>query len=168
VGESIEKVTSYHEHDFHYVSNEKGEMPKALAKQGLSGLFYRKYDDTLCTYCSVLNGLILIAIRQAWRGVPWPAVEVLTGKIMEPSPGMQATVLIGQCMYKKNKDHPAIQKMFAAKGCPPDSRDIVEALNDAGIEVDETLFKQVDQLPGFFMSRYEGNPEFDEEFFRVN
>ncbi|MCJ7807030.1 MAG: DUF362 domain-containing protein, partial [Clostridia bacterium] len=84
-----------------------------------------------------------------------------------PSPGMKATILIGQCMYRKNKDHPDIQKMFAAKGCPPDPQGIVEALNQAGIAADAALFDQIDNLPGFFMSRYEDKPEFDESFFGI-
>lgn len=167
VGEKIDEVASYHEYDFEYERSDNGEMPAALAKQGLSGVYYRKFDDTMCTYCSALNGLILTAIRQAWRGESWHGVEVLTGKVMEPSPGMQSTLLIGQCMYRKNKDHPAIQQMFAAKGCPPDPQEIVKALNGAGIAADAALFEQVDSLPGFFMSRYEGKPEFDEAFFRI-
>ncbi len=167
IGLQIESVASYHEYDFEYSCSEKGEMPLALARQGLAGLYYRKFDDTMCTYCSGLNGLILTAIRQAWQGEPWDNIEVLTGKIMEPLPGMKATILIGQCMYRKNKDHPDIQKMFAAKGCPPDAQEIVEALNQAGIAADAALFDQIDNLPGFFMSRYEGKPEFDESFFRI-
>jgi uncharacterized protein (DUF362 family) len=167
VGEEIEAVASYHEYDFEYARSEKGEMPLALAKQGLEGIYYRKFDDTMCTYCSALNGLILTAIRQAWQGEAWDNIEVLTGKVMEPSPGMKATLLIGQCMYRKNKDHPAIQQLFAAKGCPPDPREIVEALKSAGIAADAALFDQIDNLPGFFMSRYEGNPDFEESFFRV-
>ncbi len=167
VGEKIEEVASFHQHDFEYVSGKKGEMPKALARQGLQGLYYRKFDQTMCTYCSALNGLILTVIRQAWQGEPWDDIEVLTGKTMEPSPGMKATLLIGQCMYRKNKDHPAIQKMFAAKGCPPDPRDIINSLNEAGISADPALFSQADQLPGFFMGRYDGNPEFEESFFRI-
>ena len=168
VGEKIEDVAVYHEYDFEYSVGEGGEMPAALAKQGLEGLYYRKFDQTMCTYCSALNGLILTAIRQAWQGEPWDKVEVLTGKAMEPSPGMQATLLIGQCMYKKNKDHPAIQKMFAARGCPPDPQEIVKALNGAGIAADSALFEQIENLPGFFMSRYADNPEFDESFFSVD
>ncbi len=168
VGEKIEDVAVYHEYDFEYSVGEGGEMPTALTKQGLEGLYYRKFDQTMCTYCSALNGLILTAIRQAWQGKPWDKVEVLTGKVMEPSPGMQATLLIGQCMYQKNKDHPAIQKMFAARGCPPDPHDIVKALNGAGIAADSTLFEQIESLPGFFMSRYADNPEFDESFFSVD
>lgn len=168
VGEKIEDVAVYHEYDFEYSVGEGGEMPAALARQGLEGLYYRKFDQTMCTYCSALNGLILTAIRQAWQGEPWDKVEVLTGKAMEPSPGMQATLLIGQCMYQKNKDHPAIQKMFAARGCPPDPQEIVKALNGAGISADSALFEQIENLPGFFMSRYADNPEFDESFFTVD
>jgi uncharacterized protein (DUF362 family) len=167
IGEKIEDVAAYHEYDFEYATGANGEMPRALAKQGLEGLYYRKFDDTMCTYCSALNGLVLTAIRQAWQGEPWDNIEVLTGKKMEPSVGMKATLLVGQCMYKKNKDHPHIQKMFAAKGCPPDPRDIVEALSAAGIPADGALFDQVESLPGFFMSRYEDNPEFDESFFHI-
>ncbi|MDW7738955.1 MAG: DUF362 domain-containing protein [Bacillota bacterium] len=167
IGEIIEEVASFHAFDFEYTCSEKGEMPRAFEKQGLQGIYYRKFDDSMCTYCSALNGIILTAIRQAWQGEPWNNVEVLTGKIMEPSPGMEATLLIGQCMYRKNKDHPAIQQMFAARGCPPDPADIARALRKAGIDADETLFKQMDKLPGYFMNRYEGNPEFDESFFQI-
>jgi coenzyme F420-reducing hydrogenase gamma subunit len=80
---------------------------------------------------------------------------------------MKATLLIGQCMYRKNKDHPAIQKALAAKGCPPDPDEIVKALNQAGIAADRTLFDQIDSLPGYFMARYTDNPEYDETFFQI-
>jgi uncharacterized protein (DUF362 family) len=99
VGEKIEDAARYHEYDFDYCSESSREIPVPLAKQGLDGLFYRKFDDTMCTYCTALNGLVLTAIRYAWKGEPWDNVEVLTGKAMDPSPGMKATILLGQCMY---------------------------------------------------------------------
>ncbi|MFW6283798.1 MAG: DUF362 domain-containing protein [Desulfosalsimonas sp.] len=167
IGEKIENAARYHEYDFDYCSDNSRGIPVPLAKQGLDGLFYRKFDDTMCTYCTALNGLVLTAIRYAWKGEPWDNVEVLTGKAMEPSPGMKATILLGQCMYKKNKDHPDIQKMIAVKGCPPDPKKVVEALHEAGIEVDPNLFAQAESLPGFFMARYRDRPEFEENFFRV-
>lgn len=166
-GEKIEDVASYHNHDFEYSRTETGEMPLALAKQGISGVFYRKFDSTMCTYCSAFNGLILNAIRYAWKGEPWENIEVLTGKAMTPSPGMETTILLGQCMYKANKDHPDIKNMIAVKGCPPAAKDIVKALHEAGIDADPALFEQIDALPGFFMARYEDKPEFDESFFCV-
>lgn len=156
-----------HRYDFEYKSDEEGEMPLALAREGIKGLYYRKFDDTMCTYCSALNGLILTAIRQAWQGVPWPKVEVLTGKKMEPAAGMENTVLVGQCMINKNKEHPNIKKALAAGGCPPDPAEIVRALNEAGIAVNDQIFARADLLPGLFMERYRGNPEYDSAFFTV-
>ncbi|MBS3809076.1 MAG: DUF362 domain-containing protein [Desulfobacterales bacterium] len=166
-GEKIEDMAAYHQWDFQYSKEETRELPAPMAKQGIDGLFYRKFDDTMCTYCTGLNGLVLTAIRYAWKGEPWDNVEVLTGKAMEPTPGMKATILLGQCMYKKNKDHPDIQKMIAVKGCPPEPKNVVKALHEAGIEVDPGLFEQAESMPGFFMSRYKDRPEFDESFFRV-
>ena len=128
---------------------------------------YPKYDLSLCTYCSYLNGLILAAIRTSWKGDPWEDVEVLTGKIMVPAPGKKKTILLGKCMSKLNKDHPDINEMIAIKGCPPKITDIVDALQRSGIDVDPSLFKHYDRLPGMFMRRYEGKAEFDEAFFRV-
>ncbi len=167
-GESVESVASFHESEFEYVSDEKREIPKPLIKDGIEGLFYRKFDDTMCTYCSGVNGLVLTAIRYAWKGEPWNNVEVLTGKSMEPAPGMGSTILLGQCMYKKNKDHPNINHEIAVKGCPPDPQDILKALHEAGIDADPNLFKNIGRLPGFFMERYKNKPEFEESFFRAD
>jgi uncharacterized protein (DUF362 family) len=167
VGERIEDVTSPHEHDFLYTDTEDGCVPIPLAKQGLRGLFYRKYDLSMCTYCSGLNGIILTALRYAWKGEPWDDVEVLTGKSMKPTPGKRNTILIGKCLYEANKNNPDLQKMIAVKGCPPDAKAIPSAFLEAGIELDPTLFENIDQLPGFFLGRYEGRPEFDESFFSI-
>ena len=167
VGERIEDLASGHRYDFPYVSDENGELPLALAKQGIQGLFYRKYDDTMCTYCSQLNGLMLTAIRFAWKGQAWDHLEVLTGKRMNPTPGMHKTILLGKCMYQKHKNNPKINEMIAVKGCPPRPSDILKALHQAGIDADPGLFENIDQLPGFFMARYQNRPEFEEQFFRV-
>jgi len=167
VGEKIEDVAKYHEYDFPYSDTEEGNMPAPLAKQGIKGLYYRKYDLSMCTYCSGLNGVVLSAIRYAWKGEPWDKVEVLTGKKMEPSPGMKKTILLGKCMYQANKDNTNIEEMIAIKGCPPQPEKIIKALHQAGIDVDRGLFDQIDMLPGFFMARYKDKPEFDESFFQI-
>ncbi len=166
-GEKIEDVASFHEYDFPYSDSDDGNMPTPLAKQGIKGLYYRKYDLSMCTYCSALNGLVLTAIRYAWKGEPWEGVEVLTGKKMQPTPGMKKTILLGKCMSKLHKDNPDIIEAIPVKGCPPDPKDIIKALHQAGIEADPGLFDQVDMLPGFFMARYQDKPEFDEAFFQV-
>jgi len=166
-GEKIDDVASFHAYDFPYSDEEDGNIPVPLAKQGIKGLFYRKYDLSMCTYCSGLNGLVLSAIRYAWKGEPWDGVEVLTGKQMQPAPGMKKTILLGKCMSKLHKDNPDIKEAIPVKGCPPDPKDIIKALHQAGIDADPGLFDQVDMLPGFFMARYQDKPEFDEAFFQI-
>lgn len=167
IGEQIEDVSQYHEYDFKYSETEDGIMPVSMAKQGLKGVYYHKFDLSMCTYCSGINGLMLSAIRFAWKGNPWDKVEVLTGKSMKPTPGMKKTILMGKCIYQAHKDNPDIQEMIPVKGCPPKPRDMLNALHQAGIEADPGLFENIDKMPGFFMSRFEGKPEYDEAFFRV-
>jgi len=167
-GVPIAEVARPHAYDFEYARAEDGSwMPAPLAKQGIQGVSYRKYDLSMCTYCSAINGLILTAIRYAWQGKPFDGVEVLTGKSMKPTPGMNKTILLGKCMYQAHKDNPDIKEMIAVKGCPPKADDVVKAFHKAGIPVDKSMFDNMDQLPAFFMSRYKDKPEFDEAFFQV-
>jgi uncharacterized protein (DUF362 family) len=166
-GEEIESMARYHEYDFQYATTEEGCLPVPMAKEGLKGIFYRKYDLSMCTYCSGINGVMLSGIRQAWNGTPWDGVEVLTGKAMQPTPGMRKTILVGKCMYRAHKDHPAIRELIAVKGCPPKPKDLLGALRQAGIEADPAWFEKMDQLPGLFMARYAGRPEFEEGHFRA-
>jgi len=167
LGETIESMARYHEYDFQYATTAEGCLPVPMAREGLKGLFYRKYDLSMCTYCSGVNGIMLSAIRQAWRGSPWDGVEVLTGKTMQPTPGMRKTILVGKCMYQAHKDHPAIREMIAVKGCPPKPKDLLRALRKAGIEADPGWFEKMDELPGLFMARYADRPEFEEAHFRA-
>lgn len=167
-GASIESVQTHHEHDHAYIQNEEGHwLPASMAKQGIQGLSYRKYDTTMCTYCSIVNGLLIGAVRMAWKGHAWDRVEILTGKCMQPTPGMHKTILLGKCIYQANKNHPDIQEMIAVKGCPPDPKKIVAALHQAGVPVDPNIFDQADLMPGLFMARYQKDPAFDESFFQI-
>ncbi len=165
VGESIEDVASFHEYDYPYVENDS--LRRSLAKRGIKGMTYPKFDLSMCTYCAGLNGVMLFAIAQAWKGEPFDNVEILTGKMMRPTPGRKKTILVGKCMYQANKDHPHIQEMIAVKGCPPSPRALVKAFHQAGIDVNPVLFEQIEMAPAFFMGKYEGKPEFDEAFFQV-
>jgi uncharacterized protein (DUF362 family) len=164
VGEKIEDLASPHEYTFPY--NEAGTLPIPLEKMGIRGVSYPKYDLSLCTYCSMLTGAILMSIAFAWKGEPWDDVEVLTGKLMKPTPGKK-TVLIGKCLYTANKDHPKIKEMIAVKTCPPQPEAVIDAVRRAGIDISPGILLNLDKAPGFFMRKYEGKPEFDESFFRV-
>lgn len=82
-------------------------------------------------------------------------------------PGMRKTILIGRCMYKAHKANPVIRELIAVKGCLPKPMDLFQALRRAGIDADAGWFENVDQLPGLFLRRYAGKPEFEENHFRI-
>jgi uncharacterized protein (DUF362 family) len=164
-GEGIEDVMKAHEFSFPY--NETDALPAFMEKIDIRGLSYRKYDLTICTYCSNLNRLILMAIAKAWRGEPFQEVEVLTGKVMQATPGKKKTILVGKCIYEANRQNPHIQEMIPVKGCPPDPMAAFKALRQAGIEVGPELFENRDKVQEIHMKKYRGKPEFDEGFFTV-
>jgi uncharacterized protein (DUF362 family) len=166
-GQDLEGLSKYHECDVPYSETEDGILPVSMAKQGLQGVFYQKYDLSMCTYCSAVNGLMLAAIRHAWKGEPWDQIEILTGKSMIPTPGMQKTILLGKCIYRAHRDNPDIHELIAVKGCPPSPSSMLKALHQAGIDADPGLFEHMDELPAFFLDRYKDKPEFDESFFQV-
>jgi Ni,Fe-hydrogenase III small subunit len=87
--------------------------------------------------------------------------------MMKPTPGMNKTILLGKCMCDSNKDHSDINEMIPIRGCPPQPKSIVKALQKAGVGIDPAFFEDSEKGPGLLMSRYEGKPEFDESFFNV-
>jgi uncharacterized protein (DUF362 family) len=164
-GETIVSVAKPHQYDFEY--NEEKTLPLPMDQMGIRGLSYYKYDLSLCTYCSGMTSTILAAVAKAWKGEPWNDVEILSGKVMKPATGKKKTILFGKCMYQANKNNPDIQEMIAVKGCPPKPDKVCEALQKAGIDVDPSIFENMDLIPGKFLKRYAGKPEFDESFFKV-
>ena len=168
IGERIDDLASHHEWDFIY--NDAGDLPLPLERIGVKGLKYHKYDSTLCTYCSGINGILLLVIKNAWqarKGKPFDDVEFLNGKLQEPTPGMNKTVLFGKCQYNKHKDHPDIKEMIPIRGCPPSIEDVRSAFSLIGIELPSGLIKNINKMAGVFMGKYKGKPEFDESFFQI-
>ena len=164
-GERLEDVGLFYKYGFDY--NEDGSLPKPMARMGIEGVSYYKYDLSMCTYCSGITGAVLTAIAMAWKGEPWDDVEVLTGKQMPPRPGKKKTILLGQCMCKRHKDNSAINEAILVDGCPPNPQSIVAAFHKAGIMIDSNLIENWEHLPGFLMARYKDKPEFEEGFFRI-
>jgi len=165
-GESIEDLAMPHGWDFIYKNN--NTLPLSYAKAGIGGISYPKYDETICTYCSFYNGVLLTAIRAAWKGEDFDNVEILTGKIMEPSEGKNKTILLGQCICNKHKDHPNINELILIDGCPPEVESVQNALKQAGIRAPSYLFKNLEKAPLIFMQKYKGKPEFEEHFYQIN
>ncbi|MFX1428402.1 MAG: DUF362 domain-containing protein, partial [Promethearchaeota archaeon] len=151
VGKSIESVRDPHRYLFSYT--EDRTLPIALSKQGVKGLSYRQYDNTTCTYCSIITGLVPIAITYAWNsseGDPWDDVEVIMGKRMHPTPGKKKTILLGQCMVNKHRNNPDIKEMIPIKGCPVKPENIAKAFHQAGVNVPPDFFPNLDNIPRFF------------------
>jgi hypothetical protein len=160
----VESVSSFHDHDFPYT--EDNNLPLPMAKMGITGISYPKYDTSLCTYCSLLTGAVLTSIASAWKGSPWPDVEVLTGKLMKPTPGKKS-ILIGKCLFEANKGNPELKDAIFVKTCPPSPAKIIEALNKSGVEVKPDILMNLDKFPAEFMKKYANKPEFDESFFKI-
>ena len=155
VGKSIESVRDPHRYQFPYTDDHM--LPIALSKQGVKGLSYRQYDNTTCTYCSILTGLLPIAITYAWnssQGDPWDDVEVIMGKRMNPTPGKKKTILLGQCMVNKHRNNPDINEMIPIKGCPVKPENIAKAFHQAGVEIHPDFFTNLDNIPRFFGLAY--------------
>jgi uncharacterized protein (DUF362 family) len=165
VGEAIEDVASFHKNDFRYTDGDL--LHSKLDKMGVQGLTFRKFDSTLCTYCSMVYGAVLTSVMMAWKGEPWDKVDILTGKIMKPIPGHNKTILLGKCMTQLNKDNEDIKELFAIKGCPPDPHQTAEALQKAGIPVNPALFDNIEGSLGFLMGKYKDKPEFEERFYQA-
>ncbi len=166
IGEQPADLGGKFDYTFPYLPD--NSLPIPMAKMGISGLSYPKFDLTMCTYCSILTGLVLFSIAQAWKGEPFEDVEILTGKTMKPTSGKKHTLLLGKCMYEANKTDPAIQHLIAVKSCPPKPEDVVEALHSAGIHVEPALFADVGAAPGFYLRRYKDKPEYDENLFSIS
>ena len=61
----------------------------------------------------------------------------------------------------------AIVRYEKPKGCPPSHKQIVEAFHRAGIPVDPSSIEKMDKIPGSYMKKYQGRPEFEEAHFTV-
>lgn len=167
-GEKIEAVITPHEYSFESVQAEDGSwLPAPLLKTGITGVSIPKHDTTLCTYCSGLTSILGPALYSAWKGDAFDRVEILTGKAMAPTPGMNKTILLGKCMVKAHKDNPDIKEMIPVKGCPATFEDLGKALAKAGIKADPVMFEYAHLGPGLQMEKYKDKPEFDEAFFRI-
>ncbi len=165
-GVPVKEVASPHTWDFMY--NKENTLPIGLENAGVKGVSYPKYDHSLCSYCSGITGFVQVAIADAWKGVPFDDVEILTGKMESPTPGMKHTLLLGKCQVKLNKDNPDIENKILVPGCPPDIDKMADALRKAGIDANQAIFDNYQTSGSIFMARYEGRTEFAHDFYRIN
>ncbi len=156
LGEDVEKHRQFVAYDFEWTPENTG--PEGFKKRGITGLAIRKYDNTLCTGCSVSFTPMIILLMSAFTGEPFPGVEVLSGKIQTASPGFEKTVLFGKCACQANKGNPNIKKAIEVKGCPPKLDDFIKALRDEDIEC---KMEEYVKYRHYLYDRYKGKEGFD-------
>lgn len=161
-GEDLEKHRSYVDFDWEWTRDDTG--PKGFAKRGITGVAIRKYDSSLCTGCSMMYNPMLILFMSAFKGQPFPNVEVLSGKRQKASPGYDYTILFGKCAWEQNKDNPNIKKAISIKKCPPGMEEFAEAVKEAGIECD---LSQYVAYRHYIFNRYKKEDGFDMDMFTM-
>lgn len=148
-GEEVKNHREYVDYDWEWSADDTG--PTGFAKRGITGLAIRKYDSSLCTGCSVQYNPLLILFGSAFKGEPFPNVEVVTGKQKLAAAGFDKTVLFGKCACHLNKNNPDIKQAIPLWGCPPDLEKFVKVLAEEGIECD---YKEYVRFRHYLMSRY--------------
>ena len=141
---------------------EDNSGPKLWDELGISGIYFPKYDKTLCTGCSYLYSPMLFMVMSAYQGKPFDNTEILTGKSMGPSGKADKTMLVGNCIIKANRRDPRIKQAILAKGCPTTSEEIMGAFERCGVEAD---MEEYQRLQLAFANRYRGKEEFDRDLF---
>ncbi|MCL6446605.1 MAG: DUF362 domain-containing protein [Armatimonadetes bacterium] len=155
-GEEIEKHRFFVDYDWEWTKEDTG--PTGFAKRGITGLVVRKYDSTLCTGCSSVYNPMLIMFMSAFKGEPFPGVEVITGKKQLASKGFEKTVLFGKCACELNKDNPNIKKAVPIRGCPPDLKKFEKAMRGEGINCN---YDDYIKYRHYIFNRYKDKEGFD-------
>ena len=164
----LESVSRMHNWEMKW--SEAGDMPKWMALAGVRGITWRKLDNTICSYCAAfLPSYILPAILLAKnREKLFDDIEILLGKIRDPEGGHKHTLLVGQCQVKRNGRNPLINHSIKIGGCPPKEEDLYQACTEIGIDLPDGFKEQARKFPElFYLPKYQGRPEFQEEFFRI-
>ena len=161
-GEKVEEQRFFIPYDWEWTPDDTG--PAGFAKRGITGLAIRKYDSTMCTGCSRLFNPVLVMFMAAFRGEPFPGVEVVSGKKQLASKGFEKTVLFGKCVCDLNKDNPNIKKAIPIRGCPPDLKKFEQAMQEEGIpcKLDDYV-----QYRHYIFSRYKEKDGFDLNLFKA-
>ena len=143
VGETIENVAMNLEYAFAYT--EDGTLPAPMAKMGIKGLVISEVRLESVHVLFRDHGRCALGHSLRMERATVGRREILSGKMMKPTPGRKNTILMGKCMYVANKNNPDIKNMIAVKTCPPSPEAVVKALRQAGIEVSPEILKTRDK-----------------------
>ena len=164
----VDIKTALKPHEWSFDQNETGDLPVFFERSGIKGITYPQADNTMCTYCADFIYYIIQGILMAEnRDRPFDDIEVLHGKIIEPTEGHKHTLLVGQCQVKRNSENTRINHCVKIKGCPPSKKELLAAYAELGIKLPDDFLQRMDKIPETFMKRYTNNPDFDESFYTV-
>ena len=163
-GESLEAHKRRLEWDTPW--REDGSAPAAFDKLGITGLSFRKPDETVCTHCVCAVAPALVMLMSAYGEGACGTVEVITGKKTLASEGFDRTVLLGKCASALNEGNPNIKRRLALKTCPPRMEDFPGLLQEAGVdcrpegyeEFRRRAFNRYKEADGFLLSLYGALP----------
>ena len=165
---NVDPETALKPHKWDIEQNESGTMPLFLERAGVRGITYRKVDNTMCTYCSAFIYHVIMGILMAKnKDKPFDDIEILHGKVHQPTRGHKHTLLVGQCQVNKNGKNRLINHCVKIKGCPPHKDALPGAYEELGIELPDGFMEWMERLPENFTGIYKNKPEFDEGFYRV-
>jgi uncharacterized protein (DUF362 family) len=162
LGERIEDHKEFVDYDWEWTEGDTG--PAGFEKRGITGLAIRKYDSSLCTGCSVLYNPMLILLSSAFKGQPFPNVEIVSGKKQLASPGFDKTILFGKCASHLNKNNLNIKQNISIWGCPPDLKKFEEILQKEGIECN---YKEYIRFRHYLFDRYKDKEGFDLAYWSI-
>lgn len=161
-GERLEDHVKPLKWDWGWTKDNTG--PAVFDKLGVKGAALPKYDDSLCSGCSPIANMVNILALSAFKGEPLPSVEILNGKKMQARPGYRKTILLGNCIIKANEKNPDINEALRVKGCPPAYEEVVAALREAGMNVNEAAYHGYQKQQS---EKYDGKEGYTWDFFRA-
>lgn len=162
-GDALQSVAMKLRWDWPWEDDNSG--PPAFRRQGIEGIYYPKYDETICSTCSFYNNLILVLLISAYSGTPFGNIEFLSGKQRLSEGGYDKTFLFGKCIAQANKHNPNIRQAVEIRGCPPTLDEIIRVLNENGIPARLEHYRAYRQS---LADRYSNQPEFSEDVYRVS
>ncbi len=163
IGERLDEISMKLEWDWKW--NKDKTAPEALERMGVSGLYYPKYDDTLCSGCAHMTNIMLVLLLGAYKEKPFTGCEFLGGKATLSRGGYDKSFLFGNCAVGLNKNNPAIREAVEIRGCPPGTSEVVQVLNKHGIPASMDMYATYRNA---LAAKYKDKSGFEEGHFSCN
>lgn len=166
---NVDIRTALKPHKWSFEQSEMNEIPLFFERAGIRGITFHPVDTTLCTYCALFIGNITLGILMAENpDKTFDDIEILYGKIQQPTPNHKHTLLLGNCQIKLNGKDPLINHCVKIPGCPAKRKDLLRAFRELEISLPDNFFESLERSPEtIYMKKYINNPEFDPDFFMI-